>query len=353
MISRWRPCSALSRRALARISSTPIDARVVDEDARLGERAERVRQPAVVLLAQEAAAEPVRVDARLGGQHAHEQLLLRHLEAEEADGHVGRGADVLRDVEDEAGLAHRRPRRDEDQVRRLQAGGHLVEIDEAGRHAGDEPLVLLQLLDRREAALHEIAQRHEPGADPVFGDREDRPLRLVEEQVRLLLRLVRLGQDLVGRVDQAAERRLLLDDLRVVLDVGRARHAVGQRRDVGRPADLVELAAARQLLLERDEIDRVAALAERDHLLEDAAVRVAEEVARVDQLGGVVERLVVDQDRAEHGLLGLEIVRKRAFRCGEVSQGVAAKKKRARQTARPRSVADNSAAPAISVRRRP
>ena len=65
-----------------------------------------------------------------------------------------------------------------------------------GRHAGDEPLVLLQLLDRREAALHEIAQRHEAGADPILGDREDRPLGLVEQHVRLLLRLVRVGQDL-------------------------------------------------------------------------------------------------------------------------------------------------------------
>ena len=79
---------------------------------------------------------------------------------------------------------------------------------------------------------------------------------LVEQQVRLLLRVVGIGQNLVGRVDQAAERRFLLDDARVVLDVGRARHAVGQRRDVGRSADFVELARARQLFFQRDEIDR-------------------------------------------------------------------------------------------------
>ena len=217
--------------------------RVVDEDARLGERAERVRQPAVVLLAQEPTAEPVRIDAGLGRQHAHEQLLFRHLEAEEADRHVGRRADVERDVEHEARLPHRRPRRDEHEVGRLEAGGHLVEIDETGRHAGDQALVLLQLLDRREAALHEIAQRDEAGADAIFGDGKDRALGLVEQQVRLLLGFVGLGEDLVGRVDQVAERRLLFDDARVVLDVGRARHAVGQRRDVGRAADLVELAA--------------------------------------------------------------------------------------------------------------
>ena len=71
--------------------------------------------------------------------------------------------------------------------------------------------------------------------------------------------------------------------------------------------------AARQLLLQRDEVDRVAAFAERHHPVEDPAMRIAEEVARVDQLGGVVERLVVNEDRAEHRLFRLEIVGERTF----------------------------------------
>ena len=86
----------------------------------------------------------------------------------------------------------------------------------------------------------------EAGLQPVVGDGEDRALGLVEDQVRFLIGLVGVGEDLVRRVDQIPKRRLLLDDARVVLDVGRARHAVGERRDVGRPADLVELAAARR-----------------------------------------------------------------------------------------------------------
>ena len=111
--------------------------RVVDEDLRLAQRADRLRQPAPVALAEEPAAQPVRVDARLAGEHAQEQLLLRHLEAEHADRHVGLRADVLRDVQHEAGLPHRRPGGDDDEVRRLKPGRHLVEIGEAGRHAGD------------------------------------------------------------------------------------------------------------------------------------------------------------------------------------------------------------------------
>ena len=242
MIEQVQPVLGLEAARLGAHLEDAERRRVVDEDARLGERAERVRQPAVVLLVQVAAAEPVRVDARLGRQHAHEQLLLRHFEAEEADRHVGLDADVLRDVQHEAGLPHRRARRDEDEVRRLQAGRHLVEIDEPGRHAGDQPLVLLQLLDRREAALDQVAQRDEPFADPVLGDLEDRLLRPVQDHVGVLLGAVGLGEDPVGGVNQVPQRRLFLDDARVVLDVGAARHAVGERRDVGRPADLLELA---------------------------------------------------------------------------------------------------------------
>jgi len=42
-------------------------------------------------------------------------------------------------------------------------------------------------------------------------------------------------------------------------------------------------------------------------------VGVAEEILRVDHLGGEVERVVVQQDRAKDGPFGFEIVRKGAF----------------------------------------
>ena len=278
MITRCRPCSAASRRHFARISRTPIDgvsSMKIFASLSVPIACDSLPQSR---LAEKAAAQPVRVDARLGGQHAEEQLLLRHLEAEDADRHVGLGADVLGDVQHQAGLPHRRPGRDDDQVGRLQAGRHLVEIGEAGGDAGDQLLARVQLLDRVEAGLREVAQRDEAVADLVVGDGEDRVLGLVEDDVGVLLRLVGRREDLVGREDQVPEGGLLLDDPRVVLDVGRARHAVDQRGDVGRTADLVELAGSPELLLQRDQIDRVAALREPDHLLEDAAVRVAEEI---------------------------------------------------------------------------
>ncbi len=75
-------------------------------------------------------------------------------------------------------------------------------------------------------------------------------LGLIEDQIGLVLARVRGRENLVGREDQVAKGGLLLDDPRVVLDVGRPRHAVDQRRDVGRAADLVEIARAPELLLQ-------------------------------------------------------------------------------------------------------
>ena len=173
-----------------------------------------------------------------------------------------------------------------------------------------------ELLDLGEAVLDQIAHRDEAGLDAIVGDREDRALGFVENQVGVLVGFVGVGENLVRREDQRPQRRLLLDDLRVVLDVGRARHAVDERGDVRGAADFVELAGALELLFERDQIDRLAALRQRDHAVEDAAMRVAKERLRVDDRRGDVEGFVVDQDRAEHGAFGVEIVRERALRGG-------------------------------------
>ena len=69
---------------------------------------------------------------------------------------------------------------------------------------------------------------------------------------------------------------------------------------------------------------------------------VAEEIPASMTSAAVVERVVVDQDRAEHGLLGVEIVRKRARQVQRGSaKGIVAEKKE-----RPRS--SSKSAPEVS-----
>jgi len=78
-------------------------------------------------------------------------------------------------------------------------------------------------------------------------------------------------------------------------------------------ADLLELARSSELLLQGHEIDRVAPVGELHHLVEDALVRLAEEIDRVDHFRREVERVVVQQNGAENRSFGFEIVRERTF----------------------------------------
>jgi len=195
--------------------------RVVDIQVRGAESFERMRDVAVFLLANLSAHEPVIVDFRFRPQQAHEQLLLRHLQAEETDDPAGRG-DVLRNVQHETRLPHRGSSRDDNQIAALEAARHLVDFREARRNPRDEALVFEELLDLREAVLDQISHRDKPGLDPVIRNGKDRALGFVEDQVGFLVSLVRIRQDFVRGVNQAAKRGFLLHDLRVVLDVGSA-----------------------------------------------------------------------------------------------------------------------------------
>ena len=62
--------------------------RVVDPDRRRAEDAGRAREAREVVVAQHALAQPLRVDARLAGEHALHERLLAHLEREERDRHA-------------------------------------------------------------------------------------------------------------------------------------------------------------------------------------------------------------------------------------------------------------------------
>ncbi len=104
-------------------------------------------------------------------------------------------------------------------------------------------------------------------------------------------------------------------------DVVRPGHPVHERRDVGGATDLVELPRAAELLCQRDEIDRPPMVLERDHLVEDEAVRVPEEVLRLDDLDGVIDDVVAQEDGAENGSFSVEIVRERAIDGTRVGHG--------------------------------
>ena len=144
--------------------------------------------------------------------------------------------DVLGDVQRERGLAHARPPGDDDEVARLQPRGHLVEVGEAGRHAGD------RRTDRRGCTARRCARPRRSAASPssayCFCPRA--PCSAI---CRILVsassrscaraaaeRVVRRVGDLAGDRGELAQDRALANDLRVAPDVGRRRHALRPAR---------------------------------------------------------------------------------------------------------------------------
>ncbi len=90
--------------------------------------------------------------------------------------------------------------------------------------------------------------------------------------------------DLLPRANEPTQRRHLLDDPRVVLDV---RRSGNERRQLGYarlPPGRVELGALLELVGERDGVDRLALRPERERRPVDLRVALTVEVGRVEDL---------------------------------------------------------------------
>ena len=90
--------------------------------------------------------------------------------------------------------------------------------------------------------------------------------------------------------DEAAQRRHLTHDPRVVGRVRRRRHERRELVDPRAAADLLELAALLERVDERDRVDRLALLVEREAGAEDDSVALAVEVLRGEDLGDRADR---------------------------------------------------------------
>ena len=140
----------------------------------------------------------------------------------------------------------------------------------------------------------------------LLGEREHDLLGSVDELGRLAYSLPAEPRDLSARTDEAAERRRLANDARVV---GRVRSRRDERRELVDPrpaADVLELAALLELVDERDRVDRLALGPEDERGLEDAPVALAVEILRVEDLADGGDRAGREHHRAEDGLLGVD-----------------------------------------------
>jgi len=282
--------------------------RIVQEDAQVAHVARRFHEARPLRIADLAQAQILGTDARLGGDHALDELLVAHLHAE--DGHAGRPlpGGVDRQGQQEGGLAHAGPPGDDDQVAFLQTAQQLVQVVEAGGDAQGLSFGLAQVLDAVEVLADRHVHRHQFLAQPPLGDGEQRRFRLVDDLVDVALGVLGQVGDLAGRAQQTAADGGALDDVAVDFSVEGGRHGRRQVVQVGFPADIVQAALGAQLFGQRAHVDGVVAVAQAQHGLVDPAMAQDEEILRGEEGADFVQGLRIHQDRAEDGFLRFDAV---------------------------------------------
>ena len=283
---------------------------VVDVNGRRAEDTRRAREAREIVVAEHSLPQPLRVDARFTREHALHERFLTHFEREERNRNIVLDGRVLRDVEHERGLSHRRSRRDDDEVGRLETRRQLIHVLESARHTGDGLATALERFDALHRRPEELLDAGEPFLAALLRDLEDLVLGVVEQLGRLQAAFERLGNDRRRHFDEAAEECLLADDARVILDVRRRRHGVDEEADVVLAARRVELTAPLELIRKRERIDDLAALGKGGHRAIDAAVPLAVEHSVVDGLDDARDGVRVHEHGREHRLLGVLRVRR-------------------------------------------
>jgi hypothetical protein len=130
---------------------------------------EGIGQLVVILAAQKAGLQLALVHPGLRGQHAAQERLLAHFQAE--NGHRGAVVDgrVLGHIDGQRGFAHRGTGGDDNQLALLKAAGHAVQFDEVGGQAGNLAALLVEIVDGAEGVLDDLVERLETVAEAFLG----------------------------------------------------------------------------------------------------------------------------------------------------------------------------------------
>ncbi len=89
-----------------------------------------------------------------------------------------------------------------------------------------------------------------------------------------------------------------------MLDVCGARQPISQLREIGDAACCFQFAAPAEILHQRDGINGLLLFPQLDHALENLAMLRQEEIFRAQLFDGSIQRMVIEQDRAEDAALG-------------------------------------------------
>ena len=186
-----------------------------------------------------------------------------------------------------------------------------VKVSKPSRDAGKPAAAMTARLDLVHRRLQKRLEDAVVLGLAALGDVIDRCLCAVDDVVDLIADAgIAKLHDAGAGLDQPPQDRTLGDDLRVVAGVGRGRHRRDQRVQVRRTADSGDLAALGQLRRDRHRIGGLATAVEVEDDVEDGLVRGAVEVAAVQRLDDISDRIFAQHHAAEHGLLSVDVLRR-------------------------------------------
>src|SRR5271154_3066584 len=282
-----------------------------------------------IALGDVAAADLVGGNAGLLGDDAGRQLFRRHFEGEEADdaaiGGLNRtvGArsplinlgDVEGDIGGERRLAHAGTAGEDDEIGRLQAAHIAVEVGQPGGDAAQRPFALVGAGGHVDSDFQRFGEALKAAVvPPGLGDLVQAPLGLLDlvARARIDRRVKGDIDDILADRNEFAPHGEVIDAAAIVVGVDDGRRLAGETGEILRHSDAAEIMLAKEGL-ERHRRRQLAGPDQRSRDLEDAAMNFLDEMLASEEVRDAVERVIVDQDRAEQRLFGLEVVRRRAI----------------------------------------
>jgi hypothetical protein len=222
---------------------------------------------------------------------------------------------VFADVHRKCRLTHRRTARDDDQLAAVHTRSHAVQINKAGWRAGHVAWIggVIQRVDPLDHLGQQWPDFEEAlrATRAVFGDRKHLRFGFVQQLPDFLALWVEcVGGDFVGDGNQPAQHRAIAHDFRIAADIGRAWRVLRQRVQVSQTADVFRLARRAERFVHRDHIGRTRGRDQLADMLEDDSVVVTVEVALREEVGDAVPCRIVEQQAAQHRLLGFDRMRR-------------------------------------------
>ncbi len=194
------------------------------------------------------------------------------------------------------------------QIRRLQAGGQLIQFAEPGFHPGDHAGFFKQFFNGIETAFNDLLDAEKGPLGPFLGYLEDGTFRLVKNFVGIVRIFVTAGDNFGGSFNQIPQNLFLADDFGMMGNGGGSGHQPLEKVEIIHAADIVQLAIFPETVSDGEDIDGLVGLKQKLHGGKNFPVAGFVEIIPFDDFQSARKSIAGSETGTQHILLRLFIV---------------------------------------------